>query len=115
MDEFIARYAENMVVVRSPQAEKLSEALRGLGAVVTSREDGALLVNKTEAAAIGELAAANGIVLHELSPQRGSLEEAFMELTREDVQFHSPASDAQAADAQATPALGASATHGGGA
>ena len=110
MDEFIARYAENMVLVRSPQADKLSESLRGLGAIVTSQPDGALLVNKTEAAAIGELAAANGIVLHELSPQRGSLEEAFMELTKADVQFHSPAPDTQAA-----PALGASATQGGGA
>jgi len=91
MDEFIARYAENVVLVRTPQTEKLREALNGLGATVTSQQDGALLVNKTEAAAIGELAAANGVVLHELSPQRGSLEEAFMELTREDVQFHGPA------------------------
>ena len=106
MDEFIARYAENMVLVRSPQADKLGEALRGLGAVVTSQEDGALLVNKTEAAAIGELAAANGIVLHELSPQRGSLEEAFMELTKADVQFHGPAADTLA---------GTSKTQGGGA
>ncbi len=114
MDEFIARYAENMVLVRSPQADKLSEALRGLGAVVASQPDGALLVNKTEAAAIGELAAANGIVLHELSPQRGSLEEAFMELTKADVQFHSPDAVAQATDAQAAPAS-ASATQGGGA
>ena len=91
MDEFIARYAENVVLVRTPQTEKLREALNGLGATVTSQQDGALLVNKTEAAAIGELAAANGVVLHELSPQRGSLEEAFMGLTREDVQFHGPA------------------------
>ena len=106
MDEFIARYAETVVLVRTPQAEKLREALNGLGAVVTSQQDGALLVNKTEAAAIGELAAANGIVLHELSPQRGSLEEAFMELTREDVQFHGPAGSAT------VPAWGA--TQGGG-
>ncbi len=91
MEQFIARYSENVVLVRTPQAEKLREALNGLGAVVTTQQDGALLVNKTQAAAIGELAAANGIVLHELSPQRGSLEEAFMELTREDVQFHGPA------------------------
>ena len=115
MDEFIARYAENMVLVRSPQADKLGEALRGLGAVVTSQADGALLVNKTEAAAIGELAAANGIVLHELSPQRGSLEEAFMELTKADVQFHGPATDAVASGAQAAPTLGAGTTQGGGA
>jgi ABC-2 type transport system ATP-binding protein len=110
MDNFIARYAENVVLVRSPQADKLSEALRGIGSEVTPQTDGALLVNKTEAAAIGELAAANNIVLHELSPQRGSLEEAFMELTKGDVQFHGPA-----ADAQATSASGTTATQGGGA
>jgi ABC-2 type transport system ATP-binding protein len=91
MEQFIARYSENVVLVRTPQAEKLREALNGLGAVVTTQQDGALLVNKTEAAAIGELAAANGIVLHELSPQRGSLEEAFMELTRDSVEYHAEA------------------------
>ena len=39
---------------------------------------------------IGELAAAHGIVLHELTPQQASLEEAFMELTRDDVEFRPP-------------------------
>jgi ABC-2 type transport system ATP-binding protein len=34
------------------------------------------------------LAAANGITLHELSPQLGSLEEAFMQLTKESVEYH---------------------------
>jgi ABC-2 type transport system ATP-binding protein len=38
--------------------------------------------------AIGELAAANGIALHELTPVRASLEEAFMELTQESVEYH---------------------------
>jgi ABC-2 type transport system ATP-binding protein len=79
------------VLVRTPQAAKLSEALRAVGSEITEQPDGALLVNRTEAAAIGEVAAANGIVLHELSPQHGSLEEAFMEMTKEDVQFHAPA------------------------
>jgi ABC-2 type transport system ATP-binding protein len=120
MDEFIARHAENMVLVRSPHADKLSEVLKGRGALVTSQQDGALLVNKTEAAAIGELAAANGIVLHELSPQRGSLEEAFMELTKADVQFHGPAGDAKAepgwgAAADAAPGAAQTAAQDGGA
>jgi ABC-2 type transport system ATP-binding protein len=90
MQEFIAQHSDHVVLVRSPQSEKLADALRAVGARVTSQSDGALLVNGTEAPAIGEVAAANSIVLHELAPQRGSLEEAFMELTREDVQFHSP-------------------------
>ena len=39
-------------------------------------------------AAIGDLAAANGFVLHELATQRASLEEAFMELTHDSVEYH---------------------------
>ena len=87
-DEFIARFSEKAVLVRTPQAEKLTDALRSVGASITVRQDGALLVNGTEAPAIGEVAAANGVVLHELAPQQASLEEAFMEMTREDAQFH---------------------------
>ncbi len=93
MNEFIARYSDNVVLVRSPQADQLAEALRDghqSGVTVTTQQDGALLVNGSNAASIGEAAAARGIVLHELSPQRGSLEEAFMELTKADVQFHAP-------------------------
>jgi ABC-2 type transport system ATP-binding protein len=108
MTEFIARYSDNgnVVLVRSPQAEQLAEALRGSGAAdsdagsgikITTQADGALLVNGIDAPAIGEAAAARGIVLHELSPQRGSLEEAFMELTKGDVQFHAPAAGTDAA------------------
>ena len=41
-----------------------------------------------DAAAIGEMAAANAIVLHELTPQKASLEEAFMELTSDSVEYH---------------------------
>jgi len=103
MEEFIARYSENTVLVRSPQAGKLAESLRAVGAQITDRPDGSLLVNGTEAAAIGEVAAANGIVLHELSPQHGSLEEAFMELTKADVQFHAPT---PGAPGDAVPAVG---------
>ncbi len=50
--------------------------------------DGALVVHGLPAPRIGELAAENQVVLHELSPQRGSLEEAFMQLTKESVEYH---------------------------
>ena len=49
--------------------------------------DGAFTASGVDAAAIGELAAANGIVLHELSPKQASLEEAFLEVTRESQQY----------------------------
>ena len=45
-----------------------------------------------EAPAIGQAAADTGTVLHELTPQRASLEEAFMELTRDSVEYHAEAS-----------------------
>jgi ABC-2 type transport system ATP-binding protein len=91
IDDFIARFSEGIVLVRTPQAEVLTEALTAEGGQVTARPDGALMVAGTEAPQIGEVAARKGVVLHELTPQRASLEEAFMELTKSDVQFHAPA------------------------
>ena len=49
--------------------------------------DGALIVTNLEAPEIGDLAAANNIALHELSPVRASLEAAFIELTRDSVEY----------------------------
>ena len=69
--------------MRSPSSGALAEVLRGEGATVEGQADGALHVTGLAAAAIGELAAARGFVLHELAPQSASLEEAFLEVTRE--------------------------------
>ena len=49
--------------------------------------DGAIEVSGLSAEQIGEEAAANGLVLHELTPLQASLEEAFMDLTRDEVEF----------------------------
>ena len=56
--------------------------------------DGALSVRGLGAAAIGDLAAASGIVLHELAPHAASLEEAFMELTEDSIEYHGESSPA---------------------
>jgi ABC-2 type transport system ATP-binding protein len=69
------------VRVRSPEADRLREALVAEGMSVAPLEDGALGVSEGTAERVGELAAANGIVLHELAPQKATLEEAFLELT----------------------------------
>jgi ABC-2 type transport system ATP-binding protein len=96
--EFIARSSERSVLVRSPQADKLSGliATEG-GAVSAQRADGAepdaLRVTGLAAPRIGEIAAAAGIVLHELTPQLASLEEAFMELTAGSTEFGAAAAD----------------------
>jgi ABC-2 type transport system ATP-binding protein len=86
-EEFIERSTELVVVVRSPDAEELAVALEGEGGKAVRDGDGLLTVSNLEAPRIGELASAGGFVLHELTPKRGSLEEAFMELTRESVEY----------------------------
>jgi ABC-2 type transport system ATP-binding protein len=85
---FIADSSEQFVRVRSPQIGRLEELLRAKGAVVRRENDGALAVSTLSASEIGDLAGANGIFLHELATQSASLEEAFMELTRDSVEFH---------------------------
>ncbi|WP_030167883.1 ABC transporter ATP-binding protein [Spirillospora albida] len=86
-EEFIERSTKKAVVVRSPDAARLTEVLAAEGGKVEPGADGLLTVTDVEAPRIGELAAAGGIVLHELTPTRGSLEAAFMELTRESVEY----------------------------
>jgi ABC-2 type transport system ATP-binding protein len=87
VDEFVRRASGNLVRVRSPQATALRELLLGPNVTVTSSEAHVLDVDGLAAEQIGETAAANGIVLHELTPLQASLEEAFMELTNDDVEF----------------------------
>jgi ABC-2 type transport system ATP-binding protein len=86
-EEFIERSTEEVVVVRSPDAERLAAAIDEDGGKAELGDDGLLSVREMEAARVGELAAAGGLVLHELTPKRGSLEEAFMELTRDSVEY----------------------------
>ncbi|GAB3703713.1 ABC transporter ATP-binding protein [Amycolatopsis oliviviridis] len=86
-EDFVARAAENTVKVRSPQLPELRSALTQASAQVTD-EDRAIVVSGLDSAKIGEIAAANRIVLHELSPQTGSLEQAFMQITGDSVEYH---------------------------
>jgi ABC-2 type transport system ATP-binding protein len=85
--EFVENATEAAVRVRSPQAERLGEILRAQGRTVTEVDGGLVVVGSTSEE-IGELVAAQRFVLHELSPQRGSLEQAFMQITGQDVEFH---------------------------
>jgi len=92
-EEFVAQATESTVVVRSPQLPLLRSALGELGASI--RDDGeSLVVSGMDIAKIGELAAAKNVALHELSPQRGSLEEAFIQLTGDAVEYHAALGDA---------------------
>jgi ABC-2 type transport system ATP-binding protein len=87
VEEFIARVDTDTVTVRSPQAGDLNDLLIGHGASVTSTERGVLRVHGLPAERIGALAAAGGIPLYELTPKRASLEEAYMELTRDALEY----------------------------
>jgi len=87
VEEFVRRASKCLVRVHSPQAAELRELVLGPDVTVKSGEHGQLEIDGLTAAQIGEAAAAGGIVLHELVPIQASLEEAFMDLTRDTVEF----------------------------
>jgi ABC-2 type transport system ATP-binding protein len=112
--DVIARSSEQSVRVRTPDAARLTSLIEAEGGKVSpvapAAEPGAaadtapaLTVTGLAAARIGELAASSSVVLHELSPQLASLEEAFMELTAGSLEFgqHGPATAGPAAADQA--------------
>ncbi|MDX2857813.1 ABC transporter ATP-binding protein [Streptomyces scabiei] len=88
MAEFIRQNSRSYVRIRTPQRERLLDVLHAVGTTVVESGNGALEVDGGKPEAIGELAAQHRIVLHELSPQQASLEEAFMQLTAESVEYH---------------------------
>jgi ABC-2 type transport system ATP-binding protein len=85
--EFVQAASGNVVRVRSPQAAELRGLLVAPDVVIEAHDPGSIEVRGLTAAQIGNVAAANGIALHELTPQQASLEDAFMELTREEIEF----------------------------
>ncbi|MFI5674846.1 ABC transporter ATP-binding protein [Streptomyces cellulosae] len=100
MADFIAQNSRSYVRIRTPQRERLLDVLHEVGVTVVESGNGSLEVDGSKAEYIGELAAQHHIVLHELSPQQASLEEAFMQLTAESVEYHAH-SDAPAVAQQA--------------
>ncbi len=76
------------VVVRTEQADRLASLLIGAGHVLTRPRPDTLQVSGIDSAAIGRIAARESIALIELTPQQATLEEAFMEITRDAVEFH---------------------------
>jgi ABC-2 type transport system ATP-binding protein len=85
--DFLAGASKQLVHVRTPQGAALREVLAGLGGTVSDADAGLLEVSGLTAEQIGEAAAAQSIVLHELTPHQASLEEAFMDLTRGELEF----------------------------
>jgi ABC-2 type transport system ATP-binding protein len=88
MSEFIRSASSEHVRVRSPEASRLAELIRGDGIEVLPLDEGTVEVRGATSEHVGSLAAQSGIVLYELTPLQASLEEAFMNLTRDAVEFH---------------------------
>ncbi|WP_127361332.1 ABC transporter ATP-binding protein [Actinacidiphila soli] len=88
MADFIEQNSRSYIRVRTPQPEQMRDALTVAGLTPVTVGDGSIEIQDADPAKIGELAAQNHLVLHELSPQRASLEEAFMRLTAESVEYH---------------------------
>jgi len=85
--EFAARSTGVRVSVRTPAAARLAAVLTQAGASVERDGDEALSVTGLSAVHVGELALTWGIVLHELATRTASLEQAFMELTADRVDY----------------------------
>jgi len=88
VDDFISSHTEATVLVRSPDPDRLAAVLESSGALVVRHDDASLSVQKLTPDRIGDAAFSAGIPLHELSPQQASLEEVFMDLTSDAVDFH---------------------------
>jgi ABC-2 type transport system ATP-binding protein len=99
VEGFVQLASGDAVRVRTPEAMRL-RALAGALAGVTAKEDdedpAALTLQGISCEAVGELAAAHQIVLHELTTEQASLEEAFMRLTMDSVEYHAAAVPAEA-------------------
>jgi ABC-2 type transport system ATP-binding protein len=89
--EFVDEWSTNVVRVRSPEAAQLREAILAPNVRVSSDEPSVLDVEGLTAEQIGDAAARNGFVIHELTPEKTSLEAAFMELTREETEYRATA------------------------
>ncbi|HEV7951121.1 MAG TPA: ATP-binding cassette domain-containing protein, partial [Glaciihabitans sp.] len=84
----IALSSGSAVRVRTPDADRFSQLLTDEGSSVTRTEADLLVVTGLPAARLGELASSAGVVLHELTPSAGTLEDAYLSLTQDDVEYH---------------------------
>ena len=88
VSDFVGGTTTGAVRVRSPRMETLREVLTEAGfEVEAAADDDAMTVRGAAIEVIGDLAARNAIALHELSRQQASLEEAYLKLTDDVVDY----------------------------
>src|ERR1700742_891804 len=105
IDKFIAENSTGTVKVRTPQADALAKAVAAAGGTATTSGDDALVIQGLSTDQVGDVAYDASIRLHELSQHRASLEQAFMELTADSVEYQATVqSSAPAGQAPAAPA-----------
>jgi len=86
--DILAASTRTAVHVRSPRADELAQLLQGPKVSITTTEQYSLTVTGLSAETISNTAAGAGIPLHELTTVGASLEEAYMDLTKDDVEYH---------------------------
>jgi ABC-2 type transport system ATP-binding protein len=109
IDKFIAENSTGTVKVRTPQVDALAQAVAAAGGTATSGGDETLVVQGLSTDQVGDAAFSAGVRLHELSTHRASLEQAFMELTADSVEYQAtvqPGRDAAGATLAGEPAGG---------
>ncbi|ONH30306.1 ABC transporter ATP-binding protein [Pseudofrankia asymbiotica] len=107
VEDFIRSASGDLVHVRSPQAGRLAEVLDRENAKTTPTGLDTLAVNGLTSQRIGDLAFEAGIPLHELTPRQVSLEDAFMDITRDAVEYNHGQPQPPRVPAAATAAGGA--------
>jgi ABC-2 type transport system ATP-binding protein len=85
--DFVTRSGPRAVKLVTPDRDRFTAALAASGAAVASGDAGSLIVEGLTAPEIGDVAARDGLRVHELTPMAGSLEDAFMELTHDEVEY----------------------------
>ncbi|GAA5198413.1 ABC transporter ATP-binding protein [Microbacterium jejuense] len=89
LSALVRAWTSNTVLVRSPRLAELAAAVSGPDITVTATEPGAAEITGVTAASLGDLAASLGIPVHELTSRTGSLEDAYLALTGEAVEYKS--------------------------
>ena len=101
--DFVARSGGAAVKLVTPDGIAFAATLTAAGATVSPGDAGSLTVEGITAPQIGDLAARHGLRIHELMPISGSLEDAFMQLTQDEVEYR-PSTPAEAVAAETTTA-----------